>query len=79
MALVPLEWRNQPPIKTIKIGVMLHDGVVKPLPSVIRAMTAIQGALEAHPRFAVKQYVALDHRYGVNLTVSGPATWTERS
>ncbi|KAJ4358598.1 uncharacterized protein N0V89_003182 [Didymosphaeria variabile] len=66
-SLVPLPWKteSQFPIKggnkTLKIGVLTDDGVVRPHPPVLRALTSLASKLASVPGVEVVPFTPLKH------------------
>jgi amidase len=61
--------------KKLRVGIMMHDGVVLPHPPVLRALNLAKEKLEASNEVEVVEYSAYNHREGYNITVSRARTY----
>lgn len=59
--LVPLPWRPVELSPKIKIGVMWSDGIVKPHPPVLRALSETVKMLKSNPAFEVVEWKPIQH------------------
>jgi amidase len=56
--------------KKLRVGIMMHDGVVMPHPPMIRALKMAKAKLEASSEVEVVDYTPYDHDRGYNIVVS---------
>jgi len=56
--------------KKLRVGIMMHDGVVMPHPPMIRALNLAKKKLEASSEVEVVDYIPYDHDRGYNIIVS---------
>lgn len=55
--------------KKLRIGIMMHDGVVMPHPPMIRALKMAKAKLEASSEVEVVDYTPYDHDRGYSIVV----------
>lgn len=58
-SLVPLPWTGLStplPSSTLKVGIMMHDGVIQPQPPVVRALEWAKGKLSTSPSIELKNF-----------------------
>lgn len=66
-SLVPIPWRDQehyltkPSGKKLKVGVMWHDGIVKPHPPVTRALQEVVDKLKGHESVEIVEWKPYEH------------------
>ncbi|KAG2052288.1 amidase [Suillus hirtellus] len=53
--------------KKLRVGIMMHDGVVMPHPPTIRALNLVKEKLEASSEVEVVDYIPYDHDRGYSL------------
>lgn len=56
--------------KKLRVGIMMHDGVVMSHPPMIRALKMAKAKLEASPEVEVVDYIPYDHDRGYSIIVS---------
>ncbi|RDW69875.1 hypothetical protein BP6252_08895 [Coleophoma cylindrospora] len=66
-SLVPLPWRPVVMPRTIKIGVYMDDGVVKPHPPITSALERLKTKLREHPNFQLIEWTPYKHGDGYDL------------
>ena len=72
-SLVPIPWRDQesyfetPSRKKIKVGVMWHDGVVKPHPPVVRALQEVVNKLKDVESVEIVEWKPYKHAEAWNI------------
>ena len=75
-SLVPIPWRDQESYfsnssgKKLKVGVMWHDGVVKPHPPVLRALQEVVGKLKDAKNVEVVDWKPYKHDEAWNIIAS---------
>ena len=55
--------------KRLRVGIMIHDGVVLPHPPVLRALNLVREKLEASDEVEVVEYVPYKHKEGYGIMV----------
>ncbi|KAG2148923.1 amidase signature domain-containing protein [Suillus clintonianus] len=53
--------------KKLRVGIMMHDGVVMPHPPTIRALNLVKAKLEASSEVEVVDYIPYDHGRGYSI------------
>jgi amidase len=61
--------------KKLRVGIMMHDGVVMPHPPMIRALKMAKAKLEASSEVEVVDYTPYDHDRGYSIVVSRVVCW----
>jgi amidase len=56
--------------KRLRVGIMMHDGVVMPHPPTIRALKWAKEKLEVSSEVEVVEYTPYDHDRGYSIVVS---------
>lgn len=56
--------------RKLRVGIMMHDGVVMPHPPIIRALKWAKAKLEASSEVEVVDYTPYDHDRGYSIVVS---------
>ncbi|EGN91867.1 hypothetical protein SERLA73DRAFT_118072 [Serpula lacrymans var. lacrymans S7.3] len=54
--------------RKLRVGIMMHDGVVMPHPPMLRALELVKAKLQAAPNIEVVDYIPFDHDQGYSLT-----------
>ncbi|KZT52953.1 amidase [Calocera cornea HHB12733] len=66
--LIPLPWSVPDKLdRKIRVGIMMHDGVVTPQPPMLRALKLAKAKLEASDEVEVVDYVAYEHGLGYDI------------
>jgi len=55
--------------RKLRVGIMMHDGVVMPHPPTLRALKLAKAKLEASPEVEVVDYIPYDHDRGYSIIV----------
>ena len=74
-SLVPIPWRDQSPVpedshgRRLKVGIMWHDEVVTPHPSVTRALSEVVSSLQSRVDVEVGKWKPYNHALGWEIIV----------
>lgn len=71
--VLPIPWRSVELPKTLNIGVMWDDGVVKPSQAMTRALHEVVAKLKENPRFTVTEWKPFKHDEAIKILVSFPS------
>jgi amidase len=61
--------------RKLRVGIMMHDGVVMPHPPTVRALNLLKAKLEASSEVEVVDYTPYDHDRGYSIIVSLVFYW----